>query len=248
MDDLLHNENLLIRYLDDELDNEEKAALEQRLQTDANLQKQLTSLQIAIQAVNHYGTSQQVGAIHLQMMQELKPQRPKVFSINKTVRYTMAVAASILILFIGVRVYLSAQLSPEKLYNESFVDFTVSDTRGSSSAISEIERRYQQKEYTSVLNAQRSTNLYAKDSLLIGLSYLHTDQLTDAIRFFQKIAFTNNDFQQDAEFYLSLSYLKNKDYDKALPLMEKIESTSLHLYHAQITADFINKVKKLNNK
>lgn len=248
MDDLVHNEDLLIRYLDGELSAVEKTALEERLQNDTALQAQLQKLQVAVQAVKNFGTTQQVAFIHAQMMQELRHPKAKVFSISKAVRYTMAVAASVLVLFIGLQLYLSAQLSPEKLYRESFVDFNISDTRGSNTTTSEIEKQYQKKEYAAVTDAGRSTHLYAKDSLLIGLSYLQTDHTDKAISFFQNLAFSANDFQQDAEFYLSLSYLKNKNYDKALPLMQKIGGNPSHLYHNQLTEDVINKVKKLANK
>jgi tetratricopeptide (TPR) repeat protein len=203
---------------------------------------------VATQAIKHFGTTQQVAFVHAQMMQELKSKKAKVFSISKTVRYTMAVAASILILFIGARVFEALQLSPQKLYAESFVDFNVSGTRGKEATISEIENSYQKKDYKAVTGAIRSTHLYAKDSLLIGLSYLQTDHLDKAISFFQKLAFSENDFQQDAEYYLSLSYLKDKKYDSALQLMQKIAANPSHLYHAQLSEDVLAKVKKLAGK
>ena len=244
----LVNDELLIRYLDGDITGEEKSAIEARLRTDGSLQTQLTNLQVAAQAIRHFGTTQQVAFAHAQMMHELKSQKLKSVSISKALRYTMAVAASIIVLFIGVRFYLSAQLSPEKIYEESFVDFTVSGTRGGSVTISEIESSYRKKDYQAVTGAVRSTRLYAKDSLLIGLSYLHTNRPEKAIGFFQTLAFSSNDFQQDAEFYLSLSYVKNKMYEKAFPLMQKIVNNPAHLYHAQLTDGTLNKVKKLAGK
>lgn len=248
MDEALHNEDLLVQYLDGELNQAEKMAFERRLQIEPQLREQLTTLQIALQAVKQFGTTQQVSAIHQEMMEELRPKKAKVFSIGKTVRYSMAVAASILILFIGVRLYLGAQISSENLYDDSFVDFTISSSRGANTAPSEIEKSYQQKNYDAVVSSTRSIQLDAKDSLLIGLSYLHKNNLNSAINFFQRIASTPNDFQQDGEFYLSLSYLKNKSYDKALVLMQKIAADPFHIYHDRFSNDFIEKVKELKNK
>ena len=249
MNDLLHSDDLLIRYLDGELNGQEKSELEERLQTDKALQDELTKLKVAVQAVKHLGTTQKVGDIHQQMMRELKPvKNARLLPFNKIVRYTMAVAASLLVLFIGVRIYMSAQLSPEKLYNEAFVDFNASGTRSINSKQSEIEKHYQQKDYTTVTNSTRSIHLDAKDSLLIGLSYLQTEHTSQAISIFQRLAYSANDFQQDAEFYLSLSFLKNKDYDKALALAEKIEASPAHLYHQQFNDDLIEKIKELKEK
>ncbi len=249
MDELSHNDDLLIRYLDGELGHDERTALEERLSTDKTLREKLTSMQIAVQAIKHFGTSQKVAGIHSQMMQELKPQqKTKVFGISKVVRYTMTVAASLLILFVGVRIYMAAQLTSEKLYSQSFVDFNASGTRGNGNQLSEVEKHYQEKDYNAVINDTRSLHLDEKDSLLIGLAYLHTDKTANAIGFFQRIASSVNNFKEDGEFYLSLSYLKNKDYDKALVLMQKIADDDAHLYHKQFDKDFIENVKALKNK
>ncbi|RYF82636.1 MAG: hypothetical protein EON98_11140, partial [Chitinophagaceae bacterium] len=99
MDDLRHNENLLIRYLDGELPAEEKAMLEQRLQTDAALQQQLETLRVSIQAIRQYGAAQQVHHVHAEMMAELKgaKQGGKVRTMNRSVRYALAIAASVLV-------------------------------------------------------------------------------------------------------------------------------------------------------
>ena len=248
MDDLLHNEDLLIRYLDGELSGDEKAALEARLQTDQRLHEQLTRLRIAIQAVKHLGTTRQVANIHGQMMHELKSgKKARPVPFNKVIRYTMAAAASILVLVIGIRIYQASQITPGKLYDEAFVEFNSSDTRGSGDMSSEIEKNYRQKKYSVVINSVRSLNMDARDSLLMGLSYLHEDRMSQAIGLFQRLAASSNEFQPDAEFYLSLSYLKNKDYNKALPLMEKIVSDPVHLYHKQFDKDFVEKVKALND-
>jgi tetratricopeptide (TPR) repeat protein len=248
MDDLVHNEDLLIRYIDGELQGEEKTFLEQRLKNDISLQQQLLNLQIAIQAVKQFATVQKVESIHTQMMQELKPQAPNinVFPLKKLVRFTMAAAASILLLFIGVRLYTASQITPQKLYNESFVDLNVSATRGAGNTTSVIEGLYQQKAYTSIIKT-RTAAISSKDSLLIGLSYLQTEQPVKAIESFNQLRGGANEFQQDAEFYAALSYLKNREYDKALELMQKIINTPSHIYHNQFSEDIIKKVAKLKN-
>ncbi|HEX8316658.1 MAG TPA: tetratricopeptide repeat protein [Flavisolibacter sp.] len=248
MDDLLQDENLLVRYLDGELTTEERASLEERLQKDARLKEQLLRLQLAIQAIKHQGTAQKVSAVHTKMMRELKPKQPagRVLPFRKTIRYAMAVAASILILFIGVRIYSASQLSADKLYNESFVDFTVSTSRGNNTVLSKVEQYYQQKDYAAVVNATRSTKLDAKDSLLIGLSYLHTARPDRAISFFQRVASFEGDFRPDGEFYLALSYLKTKQYNNALPVLQKINNDPGHLYHSRVSSDLIENVMKLS--
>lgn len=247
MHDLIYDDDLLIRYLDGELNIAEKAELEAHLQTNAGLQERLTKLKLAIQAVKHLGTTQQVGNIHKQMMQELKLQQKASAPFSKVVRYTMAIAASILVLFIGARIYMASQLTPEKLYKESFVDFNVAQTRSVNASLSEVEKLYQQKRYDAIIGESRSLHLDAKDSLLIGLSFLQADRTSQSIGLLERVAHSSGEFQPDGEFYLSLGYLKTKQYDKALLLMEKIAGDPAHLYQKQFDENFIQKVKELKD-
>jgi tetratricopeptide (TPR) repeat protein len=249
MDDQLHNEEMLMRYLDGELAEQERVALEARLESDEALQQQLLNLRVAVQAIRQYGTAQTVAALHPQMMQGLKrsAEKPKVVSISRTVRLTMAVAASLLILFIGFRVYEATQLSADKLYSESFVDFDVSATRNAAAATSTFETLYRQKDYSGVIRLNSDT-ISSKALLLVGLSYLHVDQPLKAVEKFNSLTLKENDYRQDAEFYSSLAYLKLKEYSKALPLMQKISGDASHLYHHQFSRDFVERVEKLKSK
>lgn len=250
MDDSLHNESLLIRYLDGELSAGERALLEKRLQTDAELQQQLNDLRIAVHAVKQYGLSQKIGTIHSGMMQELKGSRPKakLIPFRKKVRFMVAVAASVLVILVSVSLYLSSQASPDKLYEQAFVDFPVSATRGEADRLSTIETMYRQKNYEAIVNGSRSLRMDAKDSLLTGLAYLHTGRWQQAIGFFQRIAASEHNLQQDGEFYLALSYLKDRQYNDATSLFEKIARDPSHLYHARVDEDFMKKMEALKEK
>ena len=52
-----------MRYVDGELNAAEKAAVEQRLQSDSAFRDQFRDLQVALQAIRHLGTMQQVEGI-----------------------------------------------------------------------------------------------------------------------------------------------------------------------------------------
>lgn len=250
MDDLIHDDDLLVRYLDNELSADERAELESRLRNDSGLRERLTNLQVATEAIKQYGTAQQVSTVHSEMMSELsgKTNSDKSVGIRRMVRITMAIAASILIVFIGIRLYLSSQVSAETLYEDAFVDFQVSVSRGSAQDFSTIEKAYQAKNYNGVVQSIRSTRLDSKDSLLVGLSYLHVQTPAQAISILQRLASADNDFRQDAEFYLALAYLKNKEQEKALPLVEKISGNPMHLYYERFDNEFFEKLKKLSAK
>jgi tetratricopeptide (TPR) repeat protein len=248
MSDFLSNDDLLMRYLDGELPTEERTVLEERIRTNKSLKEKLVKMQTAVQAVRHLGTMQQVASIHAEMMEELKPAPTKVFTLRRKIGYVMAVAASLLALFVGGQLYLASQQSSEKIYNNVFVDFNLSATRGTGTTGSQIENDYREKDYKAVTSEMRSINMDAEDSLLVGLAFLHTTRTPQAISIFERLASSVNDYQQDAEFYLSLSYLKNKNYNGTLKLFEKINSNSLHLYHDRVNGDVIKAVQELNKR
>jgi hypothetical protein len=52
-------------------------------------------------------------------------------------------------------------------------------------------------------------------------------------------------FSDEAEYYLALSYIRNRDYDLAIPILEKIKDHPIHIYHEKVDAKLIRKIKML---
>jgi hypothetical protein len=248
MPESLHNDDLLLKYLDGEMDAKEKMEFEEQLQNDAELKLRLQNLQLAVTSVQQFGTAQRVKAIHKEMMQELRPvqREAKVISMKKALQYTLTVAASILVIIVGINLFSSSGLTSEKLYNQAFVDYTVSGVRGNGT-VNTIEKLYQDKDYKGLIKKSASQNLSQGDSLLVGLSYLKTDQLSEAIDWLKAISGQSR-VKVDADFYLALAYLKNKNYGEALTRMEQIHSNPNHVYHDRFSDEYINKVKELSSK
>src|SRR5438045_4334405 len=117
MDNSTQNE-LLMRYLDGELDGQEKLDFEKALASNAALQQRLEDLQTARQALRIYGLKQQVRDIHQQMIDESRPggNVRHMSSTRRIVRYSISIAASILLLAVGIVGYNFLTVSSEKLY------------------------------------------------------------------------------------------------------------------------------------
>ena len=198
--------------------------------------------------MQQYGTAEKVKSIHSEMMQELSSihTEAKVVPVRKMIRYSLAIAASIIIILVGVNIFTSSQVSAGKLYSEAFVDYDASSVRGSESQ-TDVVSFYQQHNYSAVIGKANTQSLSQKDSLLVGLSYLKVDNLPAAINWLEAISIQNST-RQDAEFYLAMAYLKNKNYSEALKLMQQIRSNPNHIYNNQFSEDYINKIKKLNSK
>lgn len=163
----------------------------------------------------------------------------------KSLRIVTSVAASLLLIFITWKVYSFYKLSPQKIYDQVFVSYPKSIIKnriiiGAGS----IKESFVKKDFNEVILLKTSsTSLTNLDSLLIGISYLQTDEAAKAIKMLQPIVKAKTGMYQDAEFYLSLAYLMNSDFDPSIDLMQKIANDSSHLYHQQIQKKTVNEVK-----
>ena len=242
-----------MKYLDNELIGEEREDFERRLAGDSALRQELEDLQTARAAVKMYGLKQEVATIHQEMMTEMNP-RAVVRSISgarRVVRYSIAIAASIMLLMVGIVGYNFLRLSPERLYNSQYHAYELSSVRGEQSSRSELETDFQQGRYNkAVEDLKRLQNPGPKELFLCGISYLQMDNFPAATASFKSVieknaAANTTLFNDDAEYYLALSYLRNKQYDQALDLMRAIRNNPNHSYHDQFSSGFVRRVKML---
>ena len=251
MDNSTHDMNeLLIRYLDGELSGSEKEQLEKQLNTDKLLQEELQSLQLTRDAVRSYGLKQKVASIHEQMMKEFSAPVRKINPGKRLIQYSLAIAASLILIFISIQAYTFFTLSPGKLFSGNYRSYELNTARSSGTEPTTIEKTYQEKKYSEVAAlAENSTDIEA--NFLGAMSNMELKNISKAIEEYKKAITLNeaantNIFKDEAEYYLALAYVQNKNYKQALDLMQKIHNNPNHLYHEKISNKFIRKVKWLN--
>jgi len=251
MDNSTYNNGQILKWLDGEMTGEEKTSFEKALSADQQLQAEVESLQVARKAIRSYGLKRQVAGVHEEMMKELQTPVKLISSRRRIIRYTISIAASILLVFVGITAYNFFSLSPERLYGQQFNSYELIITRGEE-GLTTIEKFYKDKNYRAVIEA---TNQVSKNSVeenfLSGMSYLEVGNPGGAIAPFREVinrdkATGGTSYLDQAEYDLSLAYLKNKDYDKAIGLMQTIHDNPGHSYHEKFTKSFIRKVKMLS--
>jgi anti-sigma factor RsiW len=249
---LLPQEEQILRYLDDEMTAGERTAFEAQLASDAALEEQVEAMRFSVEAAALYGVHTQVASIHREAVAQYSPARRKgrVVPFRRVVRYTMAVAASILLIFIAVQGYRFYNLSPEGLYEDSFIAYNLSPVRGDEPGFTDLEKAYSEEQYAAVVHMAKEKGrvLTPREVFVAGLSSLWLNDASAAIPWFRKLNEQGNPFQPDAEFYLSLAYLKDKDFDRSLALMQKIRSNPQHPYHDRVTKSMINDIRMLKWK
>ena len=107
--------------------------------------------------------------------------------------------------------------------------------------------------FFNAFNAADSVN--NKSIFLIGIAYMEVKQYGNAIQSFTNILNNNSQtgddyFNDDAEYYLALSYLANKQVPEAIELIKKIKADKTHLYNskaAEISATDLSIIEYKNN-
>ena len=248
MDNSIPIAELLVRYLDGDLRAPEKTELEQRLRKDKELQTELENLQIAREAVRQYGLRQTVGRIHKEMME---PPVRKMSNFRRVVRYSVAVAASLILIAGCIVAYNFYSLSSDKVFRSNYLAYELNTVRGDNTEQGIIEKTYREKNYKGVtVLAREISNLSPTDRFLIATSWMEIGQNAKAIDEYVKLLAdderTGSDLMHDeTEYYLLLAYVHNKDYDQALDMMYKIRDNKNHLYYKKITPKFIRQIKML---
>ena len=235
--------DMLIQYLDNELDPQERLLVESQLSADAALQEQLERLRVAKQAFKQYARRQQVGAIHAEMMKSRKPAPVRLL------RMTMRVAALLMVLLLIAGLVQYSLLDASRLYSTQYETFTLGISRDVTSA-SPIEQAYRQGNMQQVIALYESN---PTDHFLAGQAYLSQNNPQQAIAAFEKQLNANANlelkpYQDDAEYYLALAWLKAGRTDKALPLFEKIHSQPVHAYHHEVSGWYLTKLRWLKRK
>ena len=179
----------------------------------------------------------------------------KVRSIS-TFGYAGRIAAGLALLLVGFLGFQYATLSGNELYAERATVYQVAASRSSeepsASPEAELEQLYRAQRFDEATTAYEQLNDPSLMAMfLAGNAYLQQDETDQAIAAFRAIVRINgsqgiNRFEEDAQYYLALSYLKADRPDEALPLLEKINDNPQHSYHALISDYYLWKVKLLN--
>ncbi|HEX4877925.1 MAG TPA: hypothetical protein VFV31_14710 [Chitinophagaceae bacterium] len=251
MDNSLQNmPEKLVDYLDGKLEGAEKSELEQQLANDKSLQEQWENLIATREALQQAGLKHKVAVLHNQMMEERKVPVRQISSTRRILRYSIAIAASLVLLVAGYAGYQFYTLSSEKVYAANFQPYELNTLRDGAAAENEIEALYRQKKYKEVVALSYTRPYAIKENFIRGLSYAETADNSGAISCFLKVINDNKAagssvFKDESEYYLALSYIRNKDYDFALDILKSISSNPEHLYNKKVNQKLIRQVKML---
>lgn len=243
---------LLVRYLDGELTGTEKQSVETALAEDPAVQSVWENLKQTRSTIRYYGLRQQVQKVHAGMMEELAP---PVVSINRgrrLFRNALAVAASIVLLAGAFLVYSFFTLSAQKVFSSNYKTYELGTLRDARDIqFSATETAFREKKYNEVIRIHDSDADHSpQGEFLCGIAAMELKDDPKAIKCFREVLEAASKSKQpllkdESEYYLSLSYIRNGDYDLALPLLDQIRTDPAHKFHQAVGNRMIWKVKML---
>jgi tetratricopeptide (TPR) repeat protein len=250
------NSDILVQYLDNELSSEDKTNLENQLKHDAVMQQELENLALAKSAIKTYGLKKHVAIIHTEMMHEMVVEKTSAAQqgiVRKMISISMKIAAAVFIVIIGLGIYQYSTVTPDKLFVSNYKPYTLTVNRGAIET-DKIENAFQEQNYAAVITQfETLRKASSKENFLAGIAYMETNNYKNAIAAFNNVLSKNtlektSIFNDDAEYFLALSYLKNNNIKLATPIFEAIHTNTNHLYNDKVNNTFIRGLKILNWK
>lgn len=244
----------LVRYLDGELPGGEQKLLEQQLATDEQLKQEYDNLLLTREAIRYYGLQQKVNEVHQGMMPELMMKVQKASPVRRMIKYSIGIAASIILLVGGFLLFNFFTLSPEKVFSANYQVYEPGTQRDGTTAETPVEKAFREKNYQEIIRIHDAGEDHSqKGEFLCGIAALELKNNDKAVKCFNEVIDLNKQttadiLNDDAEFYLSLSYIQDKDYDGALQLLNKIKTDPQHIYHEKVTNKLLRQVRMLKWK
>ena len=137
---------------------------------------------------------------------------------------------------------------PAKLFSENYHHYDRHILRGGSGH-SALREAYTAGQMDSVIWDFKNLNSpVPEEYLLTGIAYLEKNQPEKAIETFKILIQKNQNsktdfFEDDAEYYLAMSYLDNQESEKALPIFEKIKADPENRHYSDVGEIFLLTVR-----
>lgn len=234
------NREQLIDRFDSSLSGKEDGGADPRIAADPETVSEWRQLRLAVAALEQAALYERVRTVKAEWLarQAAKAEasrsgQAKVRSISRT---AVRVAACLLVLGGAAAIYKYTSTSSAGIYSAYYSSYDLNTSRGAS-AQDEMEDAYRSKNWAAVTDAFKKRKV--KDNkawFLAGMAALETKKYDEAIGMFQQVMASNalsgsDYFEDEAEFYLAMSWLARNDVKEAMPLLDKIRADKTHLYH-----------------
>lgn len=229
------------RYLDGTLEVAELEAFEKALEEDAQLSREVEiqrELRRGIRSKGNDLLKDRLRKIHAEEITDAQPvsesASPKKGRLIP-MRWPMLGAVAAVLLLIAVFVLFPGKPEPEQLFAQNYEPYEISLVqRGDDAdALAKADEDYRSGNYQAAILSLESLlqnqPANAKLHLVLGICYLETDQLPQAREHFE-LALNNSLYQDKAQWYLALTYLKQGQIEEARNYLDPLSQDQNSTY------------------
>jgi tetratricopeptide (TPR) repeat protein len=250
-------QQLLDDYLEQRLTRNEASVLlnEQGVE---NAETEIDLHHAAAICLQRYNILKQVQNVHSNFLQEqasinetIPDQKVKVVRMN-AIKWVMSIAATIVVILSVWFFTNTSTVSSSALYAEIYQPYSVNTDRSNIVEIvpHNMIQEFKDKNYAAVIKTYQGlvvTN--NREKFLTAIAYQETGAITEAINLLNQLLLFNKQqnnrlYNDEAEFYLALNYLKIQKTAEAIPLFQKIYDDPGHTFHERITKTTMRNLKK----
>lgn len=207
----------------------------------------------AAKALQRYMVLEQVRLVHKDFTLSFQLHGNSIKLVKPRIMTRIVQVAAILILAVGGWLfYQYSTTNSTALYNSIYQPYHVNTERGIEDIITHnMVNDFKTGNFNDVIAIFESLpEANTREKFLAAYAYHHSTKYELAARLFNEIIAQNKTaetrlYNDEAEFYLALSYLKTNDIKAAVQLFDKIRSTPDHTFHERISAWTLTRLKWL---
>ena len=233
---------LLIKYLDKELNEEEQVHVQTLLEEDVEAREMYENILLSRDIVRNAGLRARVKNLQQEYEKSegiATPFEGKVVrgNFSKGLRKVIRVAAIVILILAFYSVFRYMNTTNEKVYANNFIAYKLTVSRGEVSNETGIDSLYISGNYDGVVNAvaQQQTPTQ-KEMFLAGIAYLEKNNANKAIDALKNVQELNKQqhaqlYSEEADYYLLLAYIKAGNIDAAQLQLHLILADKNHAYY-----------------
>jgi tetratricopeptide (TPR) repeat protein len=218
--------------------------------TDPETIREWSQLCLAVEGIRQAGLYEQIKSVKTEWLaqQAVKTMpasadsnpagsKPVGAILRSIARTTIRVAACLVVLGGGAAIYKYTMTNSAGIFAQYCSTYDLNTSRGATATADEMDQAYKNKNWTAVTELfKKKKAKNNKTYFLAGMADLESKKYDDAIGMFQQVMAANSQtgsdyFEDEAEFYLAMSWLARNDVKEAMPLLDKIRADKNHLYH-----------------
>lgn len=263
MSNEIYIDKVLDEYVRGHLSIEETMnQLKQESVTDAG--EVIAMHQQAVAALQRNAILAQVKRVHAQFVPVQESLAPATTGLQErkagktarmqSVKWVLRIAAMLIIMAGGWLAYEYNAASSSKLYAEMYQPYKLNTDRNLVTEIvpHNMLQEYKERDYKAVIRTFQSLAVTSnREKFLAASAYHETGNFSEAIELLNLVLAYNRThsprlYNDEAEFYIGLSYLKMNNNKAALPWFQKIYDDPAHTFHERVTKWALTRLKWLN--